>query len=52
VKIELSRGSLAVEVVFYVGGIFLGEVSWDETKYFMEGEPDLLALFEKRSKIN
>jgi len=49
---ELSGRSLTVEVVFYSREIFHGGVSWDETECFMEGEPNLLTLFEKRSKID
>ena len=34
--------------VFYVGGTSQGGVYLEGREFFMEGEPDLLAFFEKK----
>jgi hypothetical protein len=47
---ELSGGNLTGEV-FYVGENFYGEVYREGRELFINGEPDLPAIFEKQSEI-
>ena len=48
---ELSGGNLTGGGALYVGWNFHGGFPWGGGVYFIEGEPDLAALFEKQTEI-